>query len=230
MTARAGGAQPTTVSLFVPSFQPTPPKRVAAWDSSPRSPCWCNFHPRYPRGWRHMYKVSLDYLTDFNPRHPRGWRPLNITAWSTNFYFNPRRLLSGGTSAKLRGGARTNRFEALFLSPAIPSGANAEGCLLATRGHPFHPTPPFERAALGNPHDLGTPFPSSQSRLPPPSRFIAYFKSVFQPTRPFRAVNKQPIDPRICYEFQPTPSTRRVTCLVVSFFCLTGSFQPTPPA
>lgn len=177
-----------------------------------------------------MYKVSLDYLTDFNPRHPRGWRPLNITAWSTNFYFNPRRLLSGGTSAKLRGGARTNRFEALFLSPAIPSGANAEGCLLATRGHPFHPTPPFERAALGNPHDLGTPFPSSQSRLPPPSRFIAYFKSVFQPTRPFRAVNKQPIDPRICYEFQPTPSTRRVTCLVVSFFCLTGSFQPTPPA
>ena len=94
----------------------------------------------------------------------------------------------------------------------------------------FHPTPPFERAALGNPHDLGTPFPSSQSRLPPPSRFIAYFKSVFQPTRPFRAVNKQPIDPRICYEFQPTPSTRRVTCLVVSFFCLTGSFQPTPSA
>ena len=145
-------------------------------------------------------------------------------------HHGPRRLLSGGTSAKLRGGARTNRFEALFLSPAIPSGANAEGCLLATRGHPFHPTPPFERAALGNPHDLGTPFPSSQSRLPAPSRFITHFKSVFQPTRPFRAVNKQPIDPRICYEFQPTPSTRRVTCLVVSFFCLTGSFQPTPSA
>ena len=94
----------------------------------------------------------------------------------------------------------------------------------------FQPTPPFERAALGNPHDLGTPFPSSQSRLPAPSRFITHFKSVFQPTRPFRAVNKQPIDPRICYEFQPTPSTRRVTCLVVSFFCLTGSFQPTPSA
>lgn len=158
-------------------------------------------------------------------RCPTNHRFAFCTVLSTHAAF-----MGGGTSAKLRGGARTNRFEALFLSPAIPSGANAEGCLLATRGHPFHPTPPFERAALGNPHDLGTPFPSSQSRLPPPSRFITHFKSVFQPTRPFRAVNKQPIDPRICYEFQPTPSTRRVTCLVVSFFCLTGSFQPTPPA
>lgn len=98
-----------------------------------------------------MYKVSLDYLTDFNPRHPRGWRPLNITAWSTNFYFNPRRLYGRRHIRKIERRARTNRFEALFLSPAIPSGANAEGCLLATRGHPFQPTPPFERRLSGIP-------------------------------------------------------------------------------
>lgn len=137
-----------------------------------------------------MYKVSLDYLTDFNPRHPRGRRPLNITAWSTNFYFNPhhsrerriysyvfqpraahgerrmamertipkstthfnpRRLYGRRHIRKIERRARTNRFEALFLSPAIPSGANAEGCLLATRGHPFQPTPPFERRLSGIP-------------------------------------------------------------------------------
>lgn len=159
MTARAGGAQPTTVSLFVPSFQPTPPKRVAAWDSSPRSPCWCNFHPRYPRGWRHMYKVSLDYLTDFNPRHPRGWRPLNITAWSTNFYFNPHRLYGRrhNRESEGRGQGPTSLRRFSFPPPSHPAPMRKAACWPRADTH-FIPRRPLSGQFSGIPMIWERPF------------------------------------------------------------------------